>query len=127
MIINIIVAYHYRDHQRYHHCQHQSSSSSSSPTIEFCYCCSLPKIRVIAYASVSPLVQGTATVAVTVRRDEDRPVFAQGYLDVTMSADAVLGSLVAQVNATPADGSVSLPRLFSMMNSEKLTQLSKLL
>ncbi|KAK3089813.1 hypothetical protein FSP39_006721 [Pinctada imbricata] len=63
-------------------------------------------LRLIAYDSVYPNIQTTATATINVNRNPNGPQFTSVDYRQTISEDHALGSAVIDVNATDADGDI---------------------
>ena len=67
------------------------------------------KARLIVRDGGTPRLSDTATVVISVPRNNFSPRFLHGNLQVRIPFNEDIGTLVADVNATDDDGSVSTP------------------
>ena len=87
--------------------------------------CVVFKARLIVRDGGTPRLSDTATVVITVPRNNFSPGFLHGNLQVRIPFNEDIGTVVADVNATDADGAVSTPFCCSSSLSSSFLHLSQ--
>lgn len=65
------------------------------------------QLEIVSYDSTTPSARGSTTMAVTVRRNENKPIFTQTAYEMTINSTYPLGYTIVSVLAADKDQSVS--------------------